>query len=99
MYLFIDDERNLNNLTGYVVLRSSDEAINYIRQNGWPTFMSLDHDLGGEDTVMVFLKRLVNEIWDGIMPVPGYIVHSANPEGAKNIVSYMDSWKKSTLMP
>lgn len=97
MKLFIDDERNLNNLTGYVVLRSSSEAIDYIRQNGWPSFMSLDHDLGGDDTVMVFLHRLVNEVWNG-EPVPGYIVHSANPVGKMNIISFMESWSKSIMM-
>lgn len=58
--------------------------------------MSLDHDLGGDDTTMVFLKRLVNEVWDGKSNPPNYQVHSANPIGTQNIISYMESWIKST---
>ncbi|NBT59251.1 hypothetical protein EBT16_10755 [bacterium] len=58
--------------------------------------MSLDHDLGGDDTTMVFLKRLVDEIWDGQSKPPKYQVHSANPIGTQNIISYMESWIKST---
>ena len=93
MRLFIDDIRNQSE--DYIVLRSSEDAIQFIKQNGWPEFISFDHDLGGDDTTMVFLKRLVNEVWDGKTMPPDYIVHSANPIGSKNIVSFMESWKKS----
>lgn len=93
MRLFIDDIRNPSE--DYIVLRSSEDAIQFIKQNGWPEFISFDHDLGGDDTTMVFLKRLVNEVWDGKTMPPDYIVHSANPIGSKNIVSFMESWKKS----
>jgi hypothetical protein len=44
---------------------------------------------------MVFLRRLVNEVWDGEQPIPDYIVHSANPVGAQNIIAFMESWKRS----
>jgi len=93
MRLFIDDIRTPSE--DYIVLRSSEDAIQFIKQNGWPEFISFDHDLGGDDTTMVFLKRLVNEVWDGKTMPPDYIVHSANPIGSKNIVSFMESWKKS----
>jgi len=93
MRLFIDDIRNPSE--DYIVLRSSEDAIQFIKQNGWPEFISFDHDLGGDDTTMVFLKRLVNEVWDGKTMPPDYIVHSANPIGSKNIVSFMESWKRS----
>lgn len=94
MRLYIDDVRTPPT-TDFIVVRSSEEAICFIKQNGWPTFMSLDHDLGGEDTTMVFLKRLVNEVWDGTTNPPDYTIHSANPVGSKNIESFMESWKKS----
>jgi hypothetical protein len=93
MRLYIDDIRNPSE--DYIVLRSTEEAICFIKANGWPEFISFDHDLGGDDTTMVFLKRLVNEIWDGRTMPPDYTVHSANPIGSKNIVSFMESWKKS----
>lgn len=93
MRLFIDDER-IPPSDDYVVVRSSQDAIDYIKINGWPTFISFDHDLGGDDTTMVFLKRLMNEIWDGKTNPPDYQVHSANPIGKLNIQSFMESWKK-----
>lgn len=94
MNLFLDDVR-LSPSQNYVPARSSDEAIDIIRILGWPRFMSLDHDLGGDDTAMVFLRRLVDEVWDGITDPPDYIVHSANPVGTKNIIAFMESWKRS----
>lgn len=90
--LFIDDERNSPDNT-WVVVRSSDQAMDYIKNNGWPEFISFDHDLGGDDTTIVFLKKLIN-IWDN-NKIPEYKVHSANPVGTKNIISFMKSWKKS----
>lgn len=95
MKLFVDDIRNPTE-EGYVIARSSDEAIMIVKEKGWPEFMSLDHDLGSDDTTMVFLKRLVDEIWDGKKSPPNYFVHSANPVGSLNIKSFMDSWKRST---
>jgi len=92
--LYLDDIRTPPD-GDWVVVRSTQEAIEVITQKGMPDFMSLDHDLGGDDTTMVFLKRLTNEIWDGNSSPPKYQVHSANPIGAKNIVSYMESWMKS----
>lgn len=91
--LFIDDLRESPDVT-FFVARSTNQAIKIINEFGWPEFMSLDHDLGGEDTTMVFLKRLVNEIWTD-QPIPEYLIHSANPVGSDNIRSFMQSWKKS----
>lgn len=92
--LFIDDVRDPPS-NGWIVVRSSAEALAYIEKNGWPGFISFDHDLGGEDTTMVFLKHLVNHVWNGNDLPPDYTVHSANPIGSKNIVSFMESWKRS----
>lgn len=92
--LFIDDVRDPPS-TDWVVVRSTNEALNYVQDHGWPDFISFDHDLGGEDTTMVFLKYLVYEHWDGITTPPDYKVHSANPVGAENIKSFMESWKRS----
>ena len=92
--LFIDDVREPPS-DEWIVVRSSAEALDYVKNNGWPRFISFDHDLGGEDTTMIFLKHLVYEHWDGTTLPPDYVVHSANPVGAKNIVSFMESWKRS----
>ncbi len=80
---------------GFIGARSSEEAKALVLKNGVPSFMSLDHDLGETDNVMVFLKWLVYEY--GCDTPPAYHVHSANPVGKANIISYMESWKKSLL--
>lgn len=95
MKLYLDDLRQPPE--GYVLARSSDEAIALVRELGWPQFMSLDHDLGGDDTTMRFLRMLVNE-WDGVSSPPDYQVHSANPVGRENIISFLESWKRSCLL-
>lgn len=95
--MFIDDVRNPPP-GDWVVVRSSNEAITYIQLNGMPAFISFDHDLGGSDTTMVFLRDLVDMVWNGEDNPPAYEVHSANPVGAKNIVSFMESWKRSMGM-
>lgn len=94
--LFIDDLRNPPP-GDWVVCRSSESALEAVKARGMPSFISFDHDLGGEDTTMVFLRRLTNELWDGTSSPPEYHVHSANPVGAINIHSFMDSWIRSTL--
>lgn len=93
MKLFLDDIRNPTE-PDFIVARSSDMAIKICKVE-WPDFMSLDHDLGEGDTTMVFLYRLVNEVWDKKSNPPDYFVHSANPVGKNNIISFIESWKKS----
>ncbi len=98
LFFWIDDERNPPS-PSWVVCRTSQEAVDAVKTHGWPVHMSLDHDLGGDDTVMVFLKRMVNELWDGKIRPPTWTAHSANPEGVKNISSFMGSWIKSMDLP
>jgi len=87
--LYIDDIRNPKTDYNWVVLRSSAEAIEYVKKNGMVKYASLDHDLGGDDTVMIFLKWLIEYDMDHngqIIPF-NFIwnVHSANPVGTQNI--------------
>lgn len=93
--LYLDDLRTPPADRDWVICRSTNEALAAISDFGPPGFISFDHDLGGEDTSMVFLRRLVNELWDGGTPPPAYQVHSANPVGVENIISFMESWKRS----
>lgn len=93
--LFLDDLRDPPPGRDWVVCRSTEEALAAVAARGMPAFASLDHDLGGEDTVMVFLRRLAAERWDGSSPPPESEVHSANPVGKMNIISFMESWRKS----
>ena len=93
--LYLDDLRNPPADRDWLVCRSSQEALNRIMDIGMPSFVSFDHDLGEDDTTMVFLRRLVNEVWDGKTAIPDYQIHSANPVGSLNIHSFMDSWRRS----
>lgn len=93
--LFLDDVRNPPNPL-YTVARSSSEALALCAERGLPEWMSLDHDLGGDDTTMVFLKGFIKLFPKG--PVPPYYVHSANSIGKENIISYLESFKRSLTM-
>ncbi len=94
--LFLDDLRGPPDDT-WIVVRSSTEALDYIIDHGVPFKISYDHDLGEDDTTMIFLKRWESEVWDWNnkeQKFPEYVVHSANPVGKLNIISFMESWKK-----
>lgn len=96
--LYLDDVRDPTE-SDYVLARSSVMAVvRCVETDELPVFMSLDHDLGEGDDAMKFLKELYC-LWEkgGSDPkkIPDYVVHSANPIGAKNIIAYMESWKKS----
>lgn len=93
--LYIDDLRTPPDDRQWVICRSTHEALAAVLDRGLPSFVSFDHDLGDQDTSMVFLRRLVSELWDGITPPPAYQVHSANPVGSRNICSFMESWRRS----
>lgn len=101
-FLFLDDLRSPEDAGfkdsaahRFVVAKSTMEAVLLVRENGMPKAMSLDHDLGGADTTMVFLRWLANDFWDGAGPLPEYHIHSANPVGRMNIASFMSSWQRS----
>jgi hypothetical protein len=67
------------------------EAIERVKFFGVPQFVALDHDLGTHD-IFVFLKWYFTE---HMLFPPDWHCHSANPDGVKNINSYMQSWHKT----
>lgn len=90
--LFIDDLR-FPTTPDWFVARNSFEAINALYLYGCPTEIAFDHDLGGQDTSMVFVKKFANMLLDGEISLPTgfkYSIHSANPVGARNIHSFME---------
>lgn len=91
--LFIDDERAPTD-PACVVVRTSMTALAYVTAHGIPEHISFDHDLGGDDTSMVFIHSLINYMLDNGMKFPysfKYDVHSQNPVGVENIRSLMDN--------
>ena len=99
--MYIDDIR-IPKVEGYVVVRSFEEAVNFIQQQGFPSFVSFDHDLGMDQTESSelptgydFAKWLCEKDMDKpFMQNFDYFVHSANPVGKANIEGYLDNYMR-----
>lgn len=102
--LWLDDDANKKGMEAWrsppddtwIVAHSSAVAIGHIYTKGPPAYISFDHDLGmycGKlDDAMIVCKYLADNHYDAEID---YDIHSRNPEGAKNIRAFMQSWKKS----
>lgn len=93
MKLFIDDIRNAP--ADFLIARTSQEAIDMVKALGIPNFISFDHDLGGNDTAMVFVNWLIDYMLDNDKKFPedfSFTVHSANPVGKLNIENKMKNF-------
>jgi len=88
--MYLDDIRNPTTDKNWVVVRSTAEAVEFVFNNHKMTkFASFDHDLGGEDTAILFIKWLIDYDLDNdgtIIDLDfSWNVHSANPVGSNNI--------------
>lgn len=118
--LFLDDERNPSDVTWapwqvqekyrneeWVICRSYADAMVEIINNGFPKYISFDHDLGHEDdkySGFYLAKQLVeNDIISGnkesreaykFAPDFAYYVHSKNPIGKANIEGLLNNYMK-----
>lgn len=96
--MFIDDERfpGKGVPDSVVIVRSSEEAISFcIAVKSLPKNIMFDHDLGGNDTSMRFIRWMTDQLLEEpplfkLRKDFEYSVHSQNPVGAKNIKSIMD---------
>lgn len=94
--LFLDDER-FPKEEGWIIARSSEEAIDLVLRRGMPEEIAFDHDLGGDDTSMYFIHWMIDQYYDYGLDIPldfVFSVHSQNPVGAKNITSLMSAFLK-----
>jgi hypothetical protein len=94
--LYLDDIRTPKT-KGWDIVRSYDEFVKWIEENGLPDKVSFDHDLGeaGTKTGYDAAKWLVHYCYSNGLPfLPEYNVHSANPVGKANIESYLSNAKK-----
>lgn len=115
-YMFLDDLRNPQDVTwvnlpkvDWVVVRNYAQFRDYIETNGFPKFISFDHDLAdehyagtgymgssySEKTGYDCAKWLVEVCLDSWTELPDFVVHSMNPVGKKNIEAYLNNFKKS----
>ena len=114
-YLFLDDERMPKDVTwmyigglgsvgaDWKIVRSHDEAVAWVIENGFPDVISFDHDLGlmhyahdysDEKTGYHFAKWLVEYDMDtNTMPENfKFTIHSKNPTGTENIRSLLNNY-------
>ena len=95
--LFLDDERPAPQ-GDWAIVRSYDQAVEWIKENGCPRLISFDHDLGGEQTGLDFAKYLVEKDLDTqgrfIPSTFAFKVHSANIIGGENIELFFRSYLK-----
>jgi hypothetical protein len=86
---FIDDERfPPDDGNEWEIFRTSQDAIHEM-EDGCPSFISFDHDLGGDDTAMAVVDWMINTDLDmqgGYIPKDfSFYVHSQNSVGRENI--------------
>jgi hypothetical protein len=94
--LFIDDERVPVD-DGWVIARTSADAIAEITGRGWPSYISFDHDLGGDDTAMAVVNWMLEQVLDGTYQgtIPEFYVHSQNPIGRDKLRARMSDLVKA----
>ena len=95
--LFLEDIREVKE--GFILARSVAEAVDLINKNGFPIFISFDHDLGenvptGKDFVNLIVDNVLDNNWV-IEKEFQYFIHSDNPVGAENIRNYLNSFLKN----
>lgn len=87
----------------FVIARSYYEFIQNLEEKGVPEFISFDHDLGynedinEEKTGYDCAKYLVDYCLKNNIKVPDYVVHSMNPVGERNIIEYIENYKKNII--
>jgi hypothetical protein len=97
-------------LLQWTIIRNYNDFVNEIQTHGIPAFVTFDHDLAAEHYVdweeiepeTIFTEKtgydcaqwLVNYCMEHHLKFPPYSVHSMNPVGKTNIISYIENAKK-----
>lgn len=94
MRLYIDDIRTPKT-DNWEIVRTSQEAIIFMAENGCSNYISFDHDLGGDDTSMKVVHWMIEKDLEEGNFIPDnfeFNVHSANPVGVKNIEGLLNNY-------
>lgn len=98
--LYLDDIRNPKS-SEFKIVRSYEEAIDYVKAHGIPKYISFDHDLGCTESGKLlpsghdFAKWLVEMDIEKLHTFPSdfkFNVHSANPIGRNNIQALLNNY-------
>ncbi len=94
--LYIDDEWTPNLEEFDFIARSYLEAVEMMAMYGCPSYVSFDHDLGGDHTGYDIARTMIEiDMESGGRFIPKdfeFNVHSANPVGAENIRSLLNNY-------
>ena len=102
MKLYLDDIRTPKD-DDFIIVRSFQEAVKFVQQNGIPNYISSDHDLGCDEFNNIypsgydFAKWLIEMDLDNLYKFPKdfkFNVHSANPIGKANIEGILNNYLK-----
>ena len=100
MKLYLDDIRTPKD-DDFIIVRSFQEAVKFVQQNGIPNYISFDHDLGCDEFNNIypsgydFAKWLIEMDLDNLYKFPEdfkFNVHSANPIGKANIEGILNNY-------
>lgn len=96
--LFLDDIRQPKDCIKYLpekiiysnshweVVKTYEEFVSWIKENGLPTMISFDHDLGDDKTGYDCAVWLIEYCINRDLKLPNCLIHSMNIVGKKNIV-------------
>lgn len=99
--MFIDDERDPIG-DGWVVLRSYDEVVDYLRGfDVCPSYVSFDHDLGegktGYDVALLFIDEDARSMGKWMPKDFQFFCHTQNPVGKHNIEQALNRYLELRL--
>lgn len=101
--IWLDDIRDpvdylKNNISNYKIywVKNYEEFIDIYNLLKYSTNieLSLDHDLGEDLTGYDCVKYIVNDCMKRNTNLPFINIHSANPVGKNNMISYINNYKK-----
>ena len=101
--IFLDDERFPSYKTDrdIIICRNANEFRDCIKNNGWPTQIHLDHDLGEDEDGSDIMKWFYNYVLDnsdGQNIEIEFFIHSQNPIGRKRMEGYISDIQKFLLL-
>lgn len=104
MIVLIDDERSfrLPPALDTLVFRTSSEALAWLDANPTAqiTQLWLDHDLGGDDTIMPVVNAIERRIiFETPLAIDEVIIHTANPVGAQQLENILSNHYPTIRVP